>query len=129
MSIVKTIECISNVNHLTPATHEEIQHREDILDLMFASEYKEYLLNYGVIWFDGHEITGICNGKRLDVMVVTKDEKKLNPFVPNNWYVIETLDIDGIVIWQSPSGEIYQSFPNGTLIFYAESFEKYIKKL
>ena len=129
MSITKTIELIPNINCLTPATHEEIQYRENVLDLKFTSEYKEYLLKYGVLWFDDHEITGICNGKRLDVMVVTKDEKKLNPFVPNNWYVIETLDIDGIVIWQSPSGEIYQSFPNGTLIFYAESFEKYIKKL
>lgn len=91
------------------ATDIEIENAEKILNVKFANDYKEYLRNYGFICYDGHELTGICKGKRLDVINVTLKEKEYNLNIPKEAYVIEQAHIDGIVIWQSENGEIYQS--------------------
>lgn len=52
----------------------------------------------GIAVFAGHELTGICDMKRLDVVRNTFNQRELNLFVPKDWYVIETLDIDRVVI-------------------------------
>ena len=99
---------------------------ETKLNLKFSKEYNNYLRKYGAVILDNHEITGICDIPRLNVINVTKEERKYNPFVPDDWYVIEQANIDGIVIWQNQVGEIYQTFPNGTIIKIADSLCDYI---
>lgn len=92
---------------------ECIDDAEKELNLLFADDYKEYLLNYGLLMFDGHELTGLGGSDRVDVIKVTSFMKKNYKEIPADWYVIEELGIDGMVIWQNKNGEIYISKPNG----------------
>lgn len=104
----------------------QILEAENLLDLKFSDEYKHYLLNIGIASADGHEFTGITQIERLNVVSVTLEERKNNPKVPLNFYVIEQANIDGIVIWQSENGEIYQTMPNSEPIKRYDSFSEYI---
>ena len=59
----------------------------------------------------GHELTGVCGSKRLNVVPVTLEERS-NTTVPLDWYVLEQANIDGIVLWQDKSGAVYQTAPH-----------------
>lgn len=66
--------------------------------------------------------------KRLDVVCNTREERELNSFVPDDWYVVENAGIDGIIIWQDKTGRIYQSMPNGQKEYIANSLAEYLDK-
>ena len=87
-----------------------ISDAEQALGIRFAPDYRAYLQKIGLACFDGHELTGICKAFRLNVVDVTLDERKQCPDAAG-WYVVEQANVDGIVIWQAPSGEIYQTMP------------------
>lgn len=110
------------------ASKEQIQNAEDSLALNFSKEYKEYLSEYGAASIFGHEFTGICNVERLDVVVVTQEELQNNQKVPNDLYVVEQVNIDGIVIWQSRTGAVYQSQPNKKPVKICNSLYQYIEQ-
>lgn len=110
------------------ASKEQIQNAEDSLALKFSKEYKEYLSEYGVASIYGHEFTGICNSERLDVVVVTQEEQKKNQRIPNDLYVVEQANIDGIVIWQSRAGDVYQSQSNMNPVKICNSLYEYIEQ-
>ena len=57
---------------------------------------------------------------------VTKEEREKMPDVPQSWYVIEQAHIDGIVIWQSGDGDIYQTIPGYNPQKIADSLAEYI---
>lgn len=126
MSITELIRGKDGVVTYSPATRESINQAEKELQLSFAKDYVEYVMAFGIAIFDGHEFTGICDGKRLDVVRNTKEQRGLNSFVPMDWYVIECLDIDGIIIWQDKTGKIYQTAPKGTMTLVSESLAKYL---
>lgn len=98
---------------------------EGALSLKFASDYEEYLLKYGIASIEGHELTGLGSTKRIDVVENTLLERH-NQAVPSDWYVIEQAGIDGIVIWQSSSGEIYRTMPNAEPIKLCNSLSEYL---
>ena len=104
----------------------EIAQAEAILGNHFAADYREYLLRIGIACFDGRELTGLSNSKRLNVVDVTLAEKKIIPDVPQDWYVLEEANIDGIVIWQSSTGEIFQTQPGRETIKLADSICDYL---
>lgn len=108
-------------------TENQIKKSETLLNLEFSDEYKEYLSAFGAASIYGHEFTGICDTERLNVVTVTNEEKGFNPFVPQEFYVVEQLNIDGIVIWQSKEGALYQSIPNGAFEKICESLVEYIE--
>lgn len=87
-----------------------ISDAEQALGIRFAPDYRAYLQKIGLACFDGHELTGICKAFRLNVVDVTLDERKQCPDAAG-WYVVEQANVDGIVICQAPSGEIYQTMP------------------
>ena len=91
-------------------TEDAIRMAEQALGLSFAPDYRAYLFTFGLACFDGHELTGICKTPRLNVTDVTRAERKYFPDA-SEWYVVEQTNIDGIVIWQCPTGEIYQTAP------------------
>lgn len=95
-----------------PVSKQNICEAESVLGLHFSDEYRYYLLAFGVASANGHEFTGICNSPRLNVVDVTLEERKYNPDVPPDYYVVEQANIDGIILWQSQSGKIYQTYPN-----------------
>ena len=108
------------------ATSEEIIDAETKLAVSFSEQYKYYLSSIGFAIYEGHELTGICKAKRLNVVDVTLNERNITPDVPGDWYVIEQLNIDGIIIWQSVTGEIYQTSPNSEPLKICDSFAEYI---
>lgn len=103
-----------------------IAQAEKSLNNHFAADYREYLLEVGLASFDGHELTGICNSKRLNVVDVTLAERSITPGIPQNWYVLEEANIDGIVIWQNSIGEIFQTQPGRETIKLADSICDYL---
>lgn len=109
------------------ASNEQIQTTEESLGLEFAKEYKEYLAEYGVASIYGHEFTGICGSERLNVVTVTQEEWGNNYRIPKELYVVEQTEVDGIVIWQSRSGLVYQSRPNMKPVKICDSLHEYIE--
>ena len=77
---------------------------------------------------NGHELTGLGASSRLNVVDVTLEERQRNLNISPDWYVIEQTNIDGMVIWQSETGEIYQAVNEagkkicGSLMEYIENF-------
>ena len=108
------------------ASNEEIKKAEESLRVSFSKEYKLYLSKCGFATYEGHELTGICKAKRLNVVDVTINERTISQNIPENWYVIEQLNIDGIVIWQSETGEIYQTSPEKKPLKIYDSLAEYI---
>lgn len=126
MKLANVIDNLPNLFYIKGASEEEIKEAEQCLELCFAQDYKEYVKRYGIITYDSHEITGLCNNKRLDVKQVTEYERKNNPNIAPDLYVIEQLDIDGVVVWQASTGEIFQSMPNNALIKICNNLEEYL---
>lgn len=109
------------------ATIVDIKDAEKELGIVFANDYRDYLEAFSIASADGHEFTGIINSDRLNVAYVTKLEKKKNSKVSNSMYVVERLDIDGIVIWQSENGKIYQTIEQSKPEEIYMSFYEYIE--
>lgn len=123
---IKKIKLMPNYISGNGVENFQIVEAEKLLNVKFSDEYKHYLSSIGVASADGHEFTGITPIERLHVVNVTLEERKNNPKVPPNMYVIEQANIDGIVIWQSENGEIYQTMPNAKPIRLCDSLSEYI---
>lgn len=126
MNLVEKIQRISPLYCVGGVSSDKIKESETILNLSFSEEHRQYLVTFGEVSFNGHEFTGITLIERLHVVNVTLEERKNNPKVPPNMYVIEQANIDGIVIWQSENGEIYQTMPNVEPIRLCDSLSEYI---
>ncbi len=111
-------------------SEEEIKTAENMLGLVFPDEYKEYLQKYGSVSCGGHDLTGLSVDKTIDVVYVTLYNRQKNPNAKKSLYVVEETHIDGIVIWQASTGEIFQSEYKGvprkiykSLMEYISTFE------
>lgn len=125
-SIISTLKSFSDLLSLSPVQENEISAAEKKLSLTFAPEYREYLSEFGAVAVNCHELTGILNSERLNVVNVTMNEWGLNPQVPRNMYVVENPAIDSIIVWQDASGKVFQSSPNSTLKEIATSLVDYL---
>jgi hypothetical protein len=104
-----------------------IKEAEKKLQLKFASDYREYLLTYGIAAYDGHELTGLKSNNYTNVVGSTlKLSSKLK--LPKDWYLIEDTNMDGILIWQDSSGKIYSTRPGNSPKYIAHSLAEYIRK-
>ena len=112
--IISTIEKLENLRYLEPATNEQIDIAQKQLGLHFSEEFRQYIQQYGAISAKGVELTGITASPRLSVVEVTKSERELNK-IPNDLYVIENIAIEGILLLQSSSGEIYELSQNAKI--------------
>jgi len=90
-----------------------ISKAETELGIKFAEEYVEYLQHFGIAAVNGHELTGLGSSKRVDVLDVTLSKRGIMGDQMNDYYVIEELNIDGIIVWQSENGEIIVSTEDG----------------
>ena len=77
-NIISDLKVKKAFSSATPVSDDAIKKAEEELSLHFSPEYREYLKNYGVASFYGHELTGLSNSNRLNVINVTKEEKSLN---------------------------------------------------
>lgn len=127
MSLTDIIKQRNPVFTYAPIPQDCIHQAEKELNVIFSAEYSNYVAEFGVAIFDGHELTGLCDGKRLDVVHITQEQRTFNKLVPNDWYVVECLDIDDIVIWQDSEGVVYATTPNSKPKKIANSLSEYIK--
>ena len=95
-------------------TQDVIEAAEEELNLMFSDEYKKYVLMYGKASIYGHEFTGLGIKGPLNVVEATKYQRSKNPNIPGDYYIVEELHIDDMAIWQNRSGEVFQSYGDGT---------------
>ncbi len=126
-NIASKMAKLQSFRHRIPVDSDLISSAEKELGVIFSPEYMEYLKEFGAASYYGHELTGICKSSRLNVVDVTITERENNPIVPKNWYVIEQANIDGIVIWQAETGEIYQTAPNAVPLKLYDSLGEYIE--
>jgi hypothetical protein len=125
-NIIETINSLENLLALKPASEEDVENIEIELALPLAEEYKEYLLEFGAIMADDIELTGFAKSKNRDVVQVTKREWAANNRIKHNLYVVESLGIEGIIIWQDGSGKVYESRPNYGATKIADSLAEYL---
>ena len=126
MNLIDVIKSYPDIFTLTPASQELIVVAEKELDVTFSKEYVDYLAEFGFAIFNGHEFTGLCDGKRLDVIRITKEQKAFHTHIPRNMYVVECLDIDDVVIWQDAVGSVYASTPHSKPKKIANSLAEYV---
>lgn len=112
---------------LKGASEDSILRAESELCLTFSKDYRVYLSTYGAVAYEGHELTGISKSPRLDVVHVTFEERQQYPNIPDNWYVLEQLQIDNVSIWQASTGEIYQMMPGEPHQKICDSLIEYMK--
>ena len=110
---------------LNGVSEEAIHDAEEKLGLKFSREFKEYLMNYGVASFFGHELTGICSSPRLNVVDVTLNERQQNHDFLQQLYVVEKTNYDSITIWQDDSGAVYETMPGAEIRQVSSSLEAY----
>lgn len=125
-TIVDVINSLPELLPLKAATSMQITDAELQLRVSFSNEYKEYLSTFGAIMADGLELSGIAKSEHRNVVSLTKKEWELNPKVPHTMYVVESTCIDGIIIWQDTTGDVYQTSPNHAPKKIADSLQDYI---
>ena len=109
--VTAKLSALPDFHALAGASEEQIAQAEQALSLRFAEDYRQYVRAFGVASAAGHELTGICASKRLNVVEVTLAQRSIFPALPSHWYVLEEANIDGIVLWQNAAGEVYQAQP------------------
>lgn len=106
----KTIEVFSKIKGLKllgGCSEEELQAAEKKLNLVFPEEYKNYLMEYGTVRFNGVELCGLNVTGYLNVVDATEQEKSVNNLFPNKMFVVEDLGIDAKLIVGDERGNIY----------------------
>ena len=112
--MVNIVECLRALPDFYPgnsSTEKDIHEAEAKLGVTFSDEYRDYVHAYGDASANGHELTGISDSARINVVSVTLAERARNPSVPEELYVVEQTGIDRIVVWQDSKGTIYQTIP------------------
>ena len=112
---------------LGPVRRNKIIKAEKALSVVFSEEYKEYVSKYGCVSFVDHELTGVCSSKRLSVVNATIRARGLFPDIPATWYVIEETNVDGIVVWQDSTGEIFRTSPGSAPKKIFNSMKEYLE--
>ena len=124
--LINSLSSLPDFYSLTGASEEQIAQAERALSLRFADDYRQYVRAFGTVSAAGHELTGICASRRLNVVEVTLSARATQPAIPRDWYVLEEANIDGIVIWQSGAGEVFQSQPGAEPVKLAASIREYL---
>lgn len=129
MKIYELIQPSNDIEISGGKSEPEVKQAQEKLGLKFSEEYREYLLKFGTLTFDGHELTGLSEAPWTNVVNVTLKQRELHPHIPKDWYVVEEAHIDDIIMWQSGTGEIYQSSYSSKPLKICDSFEAYLVEI
>ena len=122
--VLAKAECFEPMN---PATEEQIVEAERVLGLAFAVEFRDYLLAYGCASCFGHEFTGICAFPRLNVVDATlRMRAERGQEFPAGWYVVEETGMDGVVVCQTTTGEVFATGPGYKQTYLCASLGEYL---
>ena len=124
--IIEVLNSMEDFIHGKKVKESYIAKAESELGIKFSDDYRRYIKAFGCMAIGGREFTGISKQANYDVVSITISQRQYNTATPLDWYVIEQLNIDGIVIWQSQTGEIYQTSPNSKPKKISDSLTEYI---
>lgn len=127
-NIIKTIESFKRKRFTGSISSELILNAENELGLKFAKEYKEVLQKYGSLCIKGEEFLGI-DSNNYDIVKATKDARMNNNNFPLDAYVIEDTAIEGILIVQKNTCELFTYQPNGQLQHLSDTLDEYLLSL
>ena len=127
-NIITTIESFKRKMFTGSVSSELIVNAENELGISIAPEYKEVLNKYGSLCVKGEEFLGIdCDN--YDVVKATNEARKNDKNFPLDMYVIENTAIDGILIVQNSTSELFSYQPNGKLQHVASCLDEYLQSL
>lgn len=126
MKFSEVIKLIPDYIGFNGRSEEEITQAELALGVSFAEDYRKYLEEIGLACFDGHELTGLTNTSRLNVIDVTKECREQFGNEVSSWYVIEEVGMDGITIWQNSDSAVYATMLNSKTVMIADSLIEYV---
>ena len=124
--LINSLSSLPDFYSLTGASEEQIAQAERALSLRFADDYRQYVRAFGAVSAAGHELTGICASRRLNVVDVTLSARAAQPAIPRDWYVLGEANIDGFLVWQSGAGEVFQTQPGAEPVKLAASIREYL---
>lgn len=125
-NITEAIQSLPYFYPDTGASAESIINAEKRLGVTFSEDYREYVKAFGDASANGHELTGVTDEDRIDVVSVTLAERKRNSTIPLEMYVVEQTHVDRIVIWQDTRGLIYQTIPGDKPKMISRSLIEYV---
>ena len=125
--IIELLSSIKKIKSIGGSSTEQVEEAQNELNLVFPEEYKQYLLNFGAVRFNGVEICGLNLKGYLNVVEATEREKSINPLFPPKMFVIEDLGIDAKLIISDEKGYIYL-LQSDTKRLLCTSFSDYIEK-
>lgn len=120
------IKSLPHVRYSGGITQTEVVEAQKSIGISFAEDYTNYLLNFGQMQASGIELSGISDKVLTSVVKMTLEERERKS-IPDNTYVIEELDIDGIIYVQDTQGIIYEISPGAKPNKVADSLIQYIQ--
>lgn len=124
--LLDLIKAADDFYSMNGADLSSVKQAENELGLIFADDYKEYVLAFGVATFDGHELTGVCNSDRLSVVATTKRARDFFPQFPEELYVVEEMQFDHILTVQDSTGAVFNYGPADEAKRIAGSLQEYL---
>ena len=103
-----------------------VEDAEKKLGTHFSREYKEYLLKYGIASIKGHEFLGLGSSNRLSVVDNTIQERAYNQELTTDYYIVENIGMDSVLIAQDSKGRVYEVRSNCKPNLIADSLSEYI---
>ena len=107
MCVIDKIKNIPSVTFVGLTMESDILDAEIKLGLEFPQEYLNYLRTFGSIELCGHELTGLGVEGKLNVVTATDMERSINKYMPKDMFVLENIDIKGVVIVMDTDGSVY----------------------
>ena len=105
--LVEKIKKIDKLYHATGCTTSQLKEAQKELGLVFPEEFIDYVKAYGAISFYGTEWTGLNLDDYLNVVEVTKQERKFNSMFPAGCFVLENQAIDGLITAVDEQGRVF----------------------
>lgn len=124
--LIDLIKAADDFYSMSGAAPDEIEQAEKELGLVFADDYKDYVMAFGAATFDSRELTGICKSERLCVVPATERARTFYPQFPENMYVIEEMQFDHILTLQDSTGKIFSYGPVTEAKQIAASLQEYL---
>lgn len=104
----------------------QIKAAQKELDLDFPDEFIDYVKEFGAISFYGTEWMGLNVDSHLNVVDVTKNERKLVKGFPKGYFVLENQAIDELLIIVNSEGAVYSYQRGHKPTFICETMTEYL---
>ncbi|MCR5061022.1 MAG: SMI1/KNR4 family protein [Saccharofermentans sp.] len=128
MGLVEVLSRKEDVYHKDGVSDEAIHNAEAELSLQFAEDYRDYLKRFSLLSYDYHELTGLCDSPRLNVVMSTKREKQENELISPDMYLLEQIGVENLTIWQNTRGEVFEVPYKSNPIKICDSLIEYIER-